>query len=48
MYLEVVIDSPDAIPALPDFDFFHLIFSFFPSLDVLFSPINMAFSIRAL
>lgn len=45
MYLRTDTDSHNAIPILPDFYFFHLIFSFFPSVDVLLGPINVAPSI---
>lgn len=48
MYLGAFTNSHDAIAILPDFYLVHLIFSFFPRVDVLFRPINMAFSIRDL
>ena len=38
-------DSHKAIPILPDFYLVHLIFGFFPCIDVLLRPINMASSI---
>lgn len=48
MYLRADADSHNAIPILPDFYLVHLIFGFFPSLDVLFRPINVASSICGL
>ena len=45
MYLRADADSYNAIPVLPDFYLVHLIFGFFPSLDVLLRPINVASSI---
>ena len=45
MYLRSDADSHNAIPILPDLYFFHFIFGFFPSLDVLLGPVNMASSI---
>lgn len=38
-------DSHDVIPILPDFYLVHLIFGFFPCVDVLLRPIDMASSI---
>ncbi len=45
MYLRSDADSHNAIPILPDLDFVHFIFGFFPSLDILLGPVNMASSI---
>lgn len=48
MYLGASTNSHRVMPILPNFYLVHLIFRFFPSLDVLLRPVDMAPSVRDL